>query len=63
MNNHEAGNLRHHRCHYDVIVMIVDVSEISRASCILNIGQMHKRPQSWRKHDIYELRVTKGDVF
>ena len=37
VNNREAGDLRHHRAHYNFIVMInVNVLEISRITCIVS---------------------------
>ena len=32
VNNHEAGDLRRHRAHYDVIVMIIDTLHIEASS-------------------------------
>ena len=43
VNNREAGDLRHHRAHYGIAVMLLHVSDgPSRHKCVYFVGSRHQ---------------------
>ena len=58
VNNREAGDLRRHRAHYDVIVMqpLLDISKLSIGKSVAN-----KPQQNTTKHEPLQLRHNTGD--